>query len=276
MVPLPGSSRTGDRLVAWARRLLFASWPSPPRLEALGEVGGAEVRVHPHDPTAHTQGLLWVSGALYESTGLHGHSSLRRVDLESGRVLRITRLRERDFAEGIASVGDRIVQVTWRSQTALVYDRETLEPLQRVAVPGEAWGLASDGERLILSDGTARLRFLDPTNFADAGSLEVREHGRPIAGLNDLDVIAGGLVANVHPGDRLAMISMAGEIVDWIDLAPMRARPGLRGRDQLANGVAWDAAGARLLVTGKRWPALFEIRLPGLACRAAPRRSLPV
>jgi glutamine cyclotransferase len=247
-------------LQAGVRRLLARAQPDLAG-RVFAAAGFAVIRVRPHDPTAFTQGLVWADGMLFESTGLHGRSTLRRVDLETGRVQRMVRLPDGHFAEGIARVGDRIVQLTWRSGVGFVYDRESLEPVGQFAYAGEGWGLAFDGRRLILSDGTPFLRFLEPATFAETGRLEVHADGRRVVGLNDLEVVGGEIVANVYPHDRLARIAADGEVIGWVDLGPLRALPGNRGRDQLANGVACDPVRGRLFVTGKHWPRLFEIAL---------------
>lgn len=228
----------------------------------LGREGFRVTRSFPHDATAFTQGLAWADGELYESTGLHGASTLRRVALESGRVLQRTVLSARSFGEGLAVVADRIVQLTWLEGTGIVYDRCTLSPVTTFRYRGEGWGLCFDGARLVMSDGTSRLRFLDPATCAEIGALDVRCDGRPVERLNDLTVAGDEIIANVHRLDRLVRIRADGTVAGWIDLAPLRRIWGLRGKAQVANGVTWDAPRARLLVTGKMWPRLFEIAPP--------------
>ncbi|MCB9544163.1 MAG: glutaminyl-peptide cyclotransferase [Myxococcales bacterium] len=215
---------------------------------------------YPHDPAAFTQGLVYDGGLLYESTGLRGESTVRIVRLETGAVLRRHDLAARYFGEGLARVDDRLVQLTWQSGEGFVYDRATLAPIGGFAYAGEGWGLAFDGARLVMSDGTARLRFLDPDSYAEIGDVTVRDAGRPVERLNELEVIDGEVFANVWFTDRIARIDPRdGRVAGWIDLSAIRP-PEVRGDDVL-NGIAWDAAGRRLLVTGKRWPVIYAVRL---------------
>lgn len=219
------------------------------------------VRSHPHDPKAFTQGLQLVDGELYEGTGLHGESTLRRVDLRSGRVLQQVDLDPQYFGEGIAVVGNRIVQLTWRSGTGLVYDRRTFERLETFTYTGEGWGLTYDGERLIMSDGTDALRFWHPDTFEEVGRVQVTDNGRPVSQLNELEYVDGAVYANVWPDDRIARIDPAsGRVTAWIDgsrlLTPTERA---RGVDVL-NGIAYDPTTGHFLLTGKWWPWVFEVR----------------
>ncbi|NPU84278.1 MAG: glutaminyl-peptide cyclotransferase [Syntrophaceae bacterium] len=218
------------------------------------------VREYPHDPEAFTQGLLFHQGFLYESTGLYGRSAVREVAPESGAVLRIHRLPGDRFGEGLARYGERLIQLTWRSRVLLVYDRKTFRFLAEFPYPREGWGLASDGKRLMASDGTDRLYVLDPRTFRTLRSVAVTDAGRPVDRLNELEFVDGRILANVWESDRIARIDPdSGRVEGWIDLAPLRER--LRGTAAgTANGIAWDAAGRRLLVTGKNWPLLFEVK----------------
>ncbi len=214
----------------------------------------------PHDPRAFTQGLLMVDGTLYESTGLNGQSSVRIVDLATGAVQRRRDLADRYFGEGLVAIDDRLIQLTWRSQVAFVYDRATLEPRGQHAYVGEGWGLTDDGRRLILSDGTDRLRFFDRETFAELGAVRVTDAGRAIRQLNELEYIDGEVLANVWQTDRIARIDpTTGRVIGWLDLAGLRPQEANRQGDVL-NGIAWDAPNQRLIVTGKRWPLMFAIR----------------
>jgi len=220
------------------------------------------VNTYPHDPGAFTQGLAFADGFLYEGTGQYGQSSLRKVDLESGKVLQKLPLTPQYFGEGIAVVGDRILQLTWLNQVGFVYDRQTFKTQQTFRYSGEGWGITSDGERLIMSDGSATLRFLDPKTFDVTGRVTVRDRRRPVRHLNELEYVEGEVYANVWGSDFIVRIApKTGDVLGWIDLTdllPARQRPN---RDAVLNGIAYDTKGKRLFVTGKLWPKLFEIRL---------------
>lgn len=217
---------------------------------------------HPHDPAAFTQGLAWADGRLYESTGLYGHSSLREVDLTTGRVLRHVALRPWQFGEGIALVGDRVLQLTWKSGQALVWERNSFRTLATFDYPGEGWGLAWDGRRLVMSDGSATLVFRDPDSFAELGRLDVQDAGAPVTRLNELEVIDGEIWANVWGGEHIARIDPAtGRVNAWVDLTGLRPEPAPGQPIDVLNGIAWDAEGQRLFVTGKLWPWLYQIRV---------------
>lgn len=223
------------------------------------------VREFPHDAEAFTQGLIYRDGFLYESTGLNGRSSLRKVRLETGEVVQRRDIDARYFAEGLTDWNDRLVQLTYRSGIAFVYDLATFEPRRTFTYPGEGWGLASDGTRLIMSDGSAELRFLDPETFAESGRVTVTDGGRPVDDLNELEVVGGAVYANVWFEDRIAVIDpSSGRVTSWIDLRGLAARmtpvPDAAAGAVL-NGIAHDPAGRRLFVTGKLWPRVFEIRV---------------
>ncbi len=220
------------------------------------------VHSYPHDPEAFTQGLAWADGRLFESTGRHGRSSLREIELATGRVLRRTVLAPWLFGEGIAVIGDRIVQLTWHEQQAFVRDRDTFELRATFAYPGEGWGLTWDGRRLIMSDGSATLYFRDPETFAELGRIEVTDAGTPITRLNELEMVGNEIWANIWGSERIARIDPAsGRVTGWIELAGLTPTAAPGHPIDVLNGIAWDAAGKRLFVTGKLWPRLFEIRL---------------
>jgi glutaminyl-peptide cyclotransferase len=234
---------------------------------ALAQRAGAPVygyevvNVYPHDREAFTQGLVYRDGVLYESTGLRGRSSLRKVRLETGEVLQRTAIDSRYFAEGLTDFGNRLIQLTWDTNVAFVYDLESFAPLRTFRYQGEGWGLTTDGTRLILSDGTPVLRFLDPETFAETGRVRVTDNGRPVEDLNELEFVGGEIYANVWTTDRIAIIAPAtGRVTGWINLAGLMPREATAG-DAVLNGIAWDAARQRLFVTGKLWPRLFEIRV---------------
>jgi glutamine cyclotransferase len=220
------------------------------------------VRVFPHDPQAFTQGLAYFDGLLYEGTGLIGRSSIRKVRLENGEVLQIQKIDPQYFGEGIAVVGDRLFSLTWQSGVGFIYDRATFLRTGTFTYRGEGWGLTHDGARLIMSDGTAYLRFLDPATQKEIGRLQVRDGGRPVPNLNELEYVKGEVFANVWQTDRIARISpTTGRVTGWIDLQGLlNPRDAARGVDVL-NGIAYDAAADRLFVTGKLWPKLFEIEI---------------
>ncbi len=221
------------------------------------------VRVYPHDASAFTQGLVYVDGHLYESTGLNGHSSLRMVDLQTGKVLQHHELPEQYFGEGLTSWGNSLVQLTWKAGAALVYDRFSFA-LQRTAhYAGEGWGLTQDGKSLIMSDGSAVLRFLAPRTLREIRRLRVvDENGHPVQDLNELEYIRGEIYANVWHTDRIARISpRSGRVLGWIDLSGLMDKSQLSDPEAVLNGIAYDSRFDRLFVTGKLWPKLFEIKV---------------
>jgi glutamine cyclotransferase len=215
----------------------------------------------PHDAGAFTQGLVFDEGVLYEGTGLYGESSLRRVDLESGKVLQWYNLSDEFFGEGITVMDDKIVQLTWQSNVGFVYDKHSFSLLQEFSYPTEGWGVTYDGSRLIMSDGSANLYFLDPVSFERVRQIEVRDdEAGPVANLNELEYVEGYVYANVLNDERIAVIDpSSGQVVKRIDLGGLRDLAG-PGADVL-NGIAYDVEGDRLFVTGKRWSKLFEIEL---------------
>jgi glutamine cyclotransferase len=220
------------------------------------------VKSYPHDPRAFTQGLLYDGGFLYESTGLEGRSSLRKVDLETGKVLKIIRLAPMYFGEGLALVGDKLIQLTWLHGKGFVYDRETFRLLGDFSFEPEGWGLAHDGRRLILSDGTAKLRFLDPETFRETGRLAVTDGGIPVERLNELEVVRGEIFANIWMDNVIARIDpKSGRVKAWLDLDAICREHLSANTDAILNGIAYDAKGGRLFVTGKLWPKLYEIRI---------------
>jgi glutaminyl-peptide cyclotransferase len=220
------------------------------------------VATFPHDTAAFTQGLVFADGELYESTGLNGESTLRRVDLATGKTLQRVDVPKQYFAEGLALVGDELLQLTWQHRLGFVYDRKTFKQKRTFTYKTEGWGLAYDGtSRLVMSDGTDTLTFLDPKTLAARTTLRVRDAGRPISNLNELEWVEGEIWANVWQTDRIARISPnTGEVNAWIDLSslwpePQRPSPA----DQVLNGIAYDKASRRIFITGKKWPRLYQI-----------------
>lgn len=213
----------------------------------------------PHDPAAFTQGLQFDGPALYESTGHVGKSQLRELDPATGAVLRAAPLPPDFFGEGVAIVGDRIWQLTWKNGVAIEWDKASFTPLRQVPMSGEGWGLCYDGERLIRSDGTNRLRFHDPTSFAETGSVEVSKEGAPFSKLNELECVDGQVWANQFMTDRIARIDPAtGKVTAIVDAAGLLDAPQ-RARADVLNGIAYAGDG-EFLVTGKYWPAMFRVR----------------
>ena len=226
------------------------------------EFGYRVVQSFPHDRDAFTQGLVVHRGELFESTGGYGTSSIRRVDLRSGRPLRQRPLSDELFGEGLTAVGNTLYQLTWRAGLGLVYDARTLAQSRQFAYAGEGWGLAWDGTQFIMSDGSAFLRFLDRATLREAHRVEVRDGDQPITALNELEFIEGHVVANVWRTTRIAVIDpRSGQVRGWLDLEDILPAPLRTERVGVLNGIAYDASGGRLFVTGKRWPRLFEIEL---------------
>lgn len=219
------------------------------------------VKVYPHDRQAFTQGLQYVDGVLYEGTGQNGQSGIRKVKLETGEVLQHQPLDAKYFGEGITVWQNTIVQLTWQAETGFVYDKTTFKQMKTFSYPGEGWGLTHDGARLIMSDGSAALRFLDPASLKESGRVTVKDSGVPIRNLNELEFVKGEILANIWQTSRIARISpKTGDVTGWIDLSGLLDPREAVGTDVL-NGIAYDAAGDRLFVTGKWWPKLFEIRI---------------
>jgi glutamine cyclotransferase len=221
------------------------------------------IRIYPHDPNAFTQGLVYVDGHLYESTGLNGRSSLRMVDLQTGNVLQRHELPEQYFGEGLTNWGASLVQLTWKAGTAFFYDRFSFALQRTVHYQGEGWGLTQDGKSLIMSDGSPVLRLLDPRTLREIRKLPVTdENGHPVLDLNELEYIRGEIYANVWHTDRIARISpRTGKVRGWIDLSGLMDKRQLSDPDAVLNGIAYDSRFDRLFVTGKLWPKLFEIRV---------------
>jgi glutamine cyclotransferase len=221
------------------------------------------VHAYPHDSKAFTQGLIFVDGHLYESTGLNGRSSIRMVDLASGTVLQKYDMPVEYFGEGLTDWGGSLIQLTWKAHKGFVYDRFSFSVLKTFPYEGEGWGLTHDGTRLIMSDGTAYLRFLDPKSFVETGRIHVTDAaGRAIEELNELEYIRGEIYANVWGTDEILRISpRTGKVLGWIDLSGIIDKRELSDPDAVLNGIAYDAKGDRIFVTGKLWPKLFEIKV---------------
>lgn len=220
------------------------------------------VNVYPHDPDAFTQGLVFYNGYIYEGTGISGQSSVRKVELATGRVLKSQSLAAEHFGEGITICRNRLIQLTWQSHTGFVYDLKSFRLLRTFSYPWEGWGIACDGNYLIMSDGTAVLRFLNAGTYKLVKQIEVRDRGRSLSNINELEYIKGEIYANVWGTDYIVRISpRTGQVLGWIDLRDLYRYVGAGRNIDVLNGIAYDAKDDRLFVTGKYWPNLFEIRL---------------
>jgi glutamine cyclotransferase len=218
------------------------------------------VNTYPHDPQAFTQGLEFHDGYLYEGTGLKGKSSLRRVELRTGRVVQIHRLPSEYFGEGITILGDKIYQLTWQNGVCFVYDRRTFRQITQFRYDGEGWGLTNDGKHLIMSDGSEVITFRDPDTFAEVRKITVRAQGKPVKNLNELEYIEGEIWANIWYSDIIARIDPSTGIVKaWVDMEGLPV-PN-RDIEAVLNGIAYDRQNKRIFVTGKNWSKLFEIEL---------------
>jgi glutamine cyclotransferase len=243
-------------LLATLAGTLVTPWASA----ATPVQGFKVVHSYPHDPDAFTQGLFFHEGFLYEGTGLRGRSSIRKVELETGKVLQQVDLPGEVFGEGITLWGDRIIGLTWQEGIAFVLDLKTFKLWRKFNYAGEGWGLTHNDRELIMSDGTPELRFLDPLSFKELRRVKVTAGGQPIDQLNELEWVEGEVFANIWQTDRIARINpKTGNVAGWIDLAGLL--PQRRSSDDVLNGIAYDATKKRLFVTGKLWPKLFEIQL---------------
>src|SRR5215831_11360502 len=229
--------------------------------------GFTVVRSYPHDPAAFTQGLEFEDGVLYEGTGLNGRSSIRRVNLDTGNVLQQHNIGAQYFGEGITIVGSDLFELTWQSGVAFVYDRNTFALKKSFKYSGEGWGLTHDGTNLIMSDGTENLRFLDPATFAERRRVRVTGVGEPVKNLNELEYVKGEVLANVWLTDFIVRIDpQTGQVKGYVDLSGLLPL-AQRGQDAVLNGIAYDAAGDRLFVTGKLWPRLYEVKINATPAR---------
>ena len=241
----------------------MTQYRQPPAPPATAPVATYKVvNVYPHDPQAFTQGLVYLDGVFYEGTGLNGRSSIRKVRPENGEVLQIQKVDPQYFGEGIVVWKDTLLELTWQSGIGFIYDRATFRRTGTFEYRGEGWGLTHDGTRIIMSDGTPYLRFLDPKTLKETGRIQVRDGQTPIANLNELEFVKGEILANVWQTDRIARISpKTGLVTGWIDLRGLLDPRDVGQGVDVLNGIAYDAARDRLFVTGKLWPKIFEIKI---------------
>jgi glutaminyl-peptide cyclotransferase len=220
------------------------------------------VHIYPHDPAAFTQGLVFTDGKLLEGTGQPGRSSLREVELQTGHVMKRVDIPEPYFGEGIALLNNKIYQLTWQHQVGFIYDAQKFEQVGKFNYSGEGWGLTTDGHSLILSDGSNRIRFIDPDSFQVTRTIAVLDGKVPVNELNELEYINGEIYANIWHDDRIATIDpQTGRVTGWIDLTGLLPPGDVQDEEAVLNGIAFDQGGNRLFVTGKLWPRLFEIKL---------------
>ena len=236
--------------------------PAQPQSQSAQRVNYEIVDSFPHDPDAYLQGLVWHAGGFYESTGLYGESTLRRVEFPSGRVLKKINLSPDLFGEGVALVGDHLVQLTWQANRGFVYDRETFRVIREFSYPTEGWGIAFDGNALIMSDGSSTLTYLDPQTYQPVKKLNVTMNGRPVMELNELEYIEGEIWSNVWQTDMILRIDpQTGRVTSYLDLRGVLPREFRTGREDVLNGIAYDAERKRIFVCGKKWPRIIEIKL---------------
>ncbi len=252
--------------LAWSMTLLSSACYTPtpnlkisqPPVPAPAHYSYEIINTFKHDPDASTQGLVFHDNVLYESTGRYGQSSLREVDLETGELIRLHLLDPQHYGEGLAILGDHIIQLTWKSRTGFVYQRQHFQKLKSFSYAGEGWGLTYDGDYLIMSDGSAQLQFLDPITFASLHRITVKDPHGQVFGLNELEYIQGELYANIARSNHIIRINPnTGHVTARIHL------DGLNTYDSAKwlNGIAYDILTDRLFITGKHWPHLYQIKL---------------
>jgi glutaminyl-peptide cyclotransferase len=252
------------RLAALLAALIAGPIGAPAAAHATIPVYGVQViRTYPHDPQAFTEGLFYLNGSFYESTGLAGRSQIRKVDPATGRVLQSLNLAPAYFGEGIVASDGRLIQLTWTNQVGFIYDLASFKLIGHFSYTGEGWALTRNARQLVMSDGTPQIRFLDPKTLHEVRRLTVTADGVPVKNINELEWVKGELLANIWLTSKIARIDpVSGHVTGWIDLTGLVTTEETGGDpDAVANGIAYDAATNRLFVTGKLWPKLFEIRL---------------
>jgi glutaminyl-peptide cyclotransferase len=250
------------RLCVWLIALAMAAL-SAPAVAAVPTDSFQVVRTYPHDRAAFTEGLFYLDGFLYESTGLPGHSQIRKEDLATAKVLQQKDLAAQYFGEGIVNWRHELIQLTWQNQIGFIYDLATFKSKGRFSYRGEGWALTQNGRRIIMSDGTPQIRFLDPATLKEVRRITVTADGEPVKNVNELEWVKGEILANIWQTNTIARIDPAsGKVLGWIDLTGLLPAADASGDiDDVLNGIAYDAKNDRLFVTGKRWPKLFEIRI---------------
>jgi glutaminyl-peptide cyclotransferase len=221
------------------------------------------IHTYPHDTAAFTEGLFYLNGFLYESTGLEQHSSIRKVRIETGEVVKKLDIAPQYFGEGIVNWKNRLISLTWKTEVGFVFDLASFKPEKKFSYPGEGWGLTQNGKEIIMSDGTPQLRFLDPDTLQETHRIEVHLRGRPVPNVNELEWVKGEIYANVWQTNWMLRIDpVSGDVVGVVDLKGLLKQSDIvPGQTDVLNGIAYDAKNDRLFVTGKNWPKLFEIRL---------------
>jgi len=249
-------------LIALASLLTITGCSDTKNSETAVDYTYKVVKTYPHDPKAFTQGLVIENGVLYEGTGLPGRSTLRKVELETGNILKMHKLSPEFFGEGITIYRDNIIQLTYKEHVGFVYNKDTFELLRKFNYPAEGWGITHNGTHLITSDGTPTLYFLDPETFEQVSRIIVYDRNVPLWNLNELEYVESQIYANVWGTDRIARIEpKTGRVTGWIDMKGLLPRQDRTEYEDVLNGIAYDQKSGRLFVTGKFWPKLFEIKL---------------
>ena len=226
------------------------------------QLGYQIISSRPHDESAYTQGLQLIGSRLFESTGMYGQSTLRENDATSGKILRKRPLAKTVFGEGLAIVGGEMFVLTWKENIAYVFEPDTFKPIRSHNYQGEGWGLTTDGKQLIMSDGSSKLKFIDPKDFSTLKTLEVKDGKIPVTNLNELEWIDGQIFANIYQTDKIARISPTdGHVTAWLDLTGLKNQLPKPNHADVLNGIAYDPSTGHLLVTGKYWPLMFEMKI---------------
>lgn len=255
--------RVAVRILILTAALMACSCGSATPQNVPAEYGYEVVHTYPHDTSAFTEGLFFLDGYLYESTGLERESSIRKVRLETGEIVQRYDLPAQYFGEGIIHWKDRLIQLSYQTHVGFVYDLASFRVLRQFEYPGEGWALTQDGKRILMSDGTPEIRFWDPDTLRETGRITVTKQGQPLKNVNELEWVNGEIYANIWLTDLMVRIDpSSGAVVGVVDLSGLLNRSDYKeGQTDVLNGIAYDAKGGRLFVTGKRWPKVFEIRL---------------